>query len=188
MFPALLPVKLCVQMLSHEFDDLLFDIIQGFGNKNGNGLVAAAPFHLWRRDLVATAQQAVMSFLVSSIDALLIEDRLLRKVHGATAMENLLNFRPRLSEEALVIKGSDSANGSKLLIRIKRRGGYATDDLLKLHPGIRPILDLCDGSLSVAEVTQRAGLPQSESRDEQVCTFLRSLWHQGALCFDEPIL
>lgn len=189
MFPALLPVKLCVQMLSHEFDDLLFDIIQGFGNANGNGLVAAAPFHLWRRDLVATAQQAVMSFLVSSIDALLVEDRLLRKVHGSTAMENLRNFRPRLSEEALVItKSGDSANGNSVLIRIKRRGGYATDDLLKLHPGTRPILDLCDGSLSVAEVTKRAGLPQSESRDEQLCAFLRSLWHHGALCFDEPIL
>ena len=189
MFPALLPVKLCVQMLSQKFDDLLFDIIQGFGNENGNGVVAAAPFHLWRRDLVATAQQAMMSFLVSSIDVLLIEDRMLRKVHGSTAMENLLNFRPRLSEEALVIsKGSDSENGNKLLIRIKRRGGYATDDLLKLHPGTRRILDLCDGSLSVAELTQRAGLPESESREAQLCTFLRSLWHQGALCFDEPIL
>jgi tetratricopeptide (TPR) repeat protein len=187
MFPALLPVKLCVQMLSHKFDHLLFDIIQGFGNENGNGLVAAAPFHLWRRDLVATAQQAVMSFLVSSIDALLVEDRLLRKVHGSTAMENLLNFRPRLSEEALVIKKSDSGNGNSVLIRIKRRGGYATDDLLKLHPGTRPILDLCDGSLSVAEVTQRAGLSRSASRDEQLCTFLRSLWHHGALCFDEPL-
>jgi hypothetical protein len=175
-------------MLSREFDELLFDIIQRFGNENGNGIVAAAPFHLWRRDLVATAQQAVMSFLVSSIDTLLVQDRLLRKVHGSIAKENLLNFRPRLSEEALVIKGSDSANGNNVLIRIKRRGGYATDDLLKLHPGTRRILDLCDGSLSVAEVTQHAGLPQSESRDEQLCAFLRSLWHRGALCFDEPVL
>jgi tetratricopeptide (TPR) repeat protein len=188
-FPALLPVKLCVQMVSPKFNHLLFAIIHGFGNEAGNGLVAAAPFHLWRRDLVATAQQAVLSFLVSSIDALLVGDRLLRKVHGSTAVENLLNFRPRLSEEALVItKGaSDSANGSNVLIRIKRRGGYATDDLLKLHPGTGPILDLCDGSLSVAEVTQRAGLPQSDSRDEQLCVFLRSLWHHGALCFDEPV-
>jgi tetratricopeptide (TPR) repeat protein len=188
-FPALLPVKLCVQMLSPKFDDLLFAIIRGFGNDVGNGLVAAAPFHLWRRDLVATAQQAVLSFLVSSIDALLVGDRLLRKVHGSTAVENLLNFRPRLSEEALLIKGgNDSANGSNVLIRIKRRGGYATDDLLKLHPGTRPILDLCDGSLSVAELTQRAGLPQSDNGDEQLCAFLRSLWHRGALCFDEPVI
>lgn len=185
-FPALLPVKLCVQMLSAEFDDLLFELVEGFARKNGHGLAAVAPFHLWRRDLVSTPQQALPSFLVSSIDALLLGNRLLRKDHGSVAMQNLLNFRPRLSEEALLIN-KDSANGKNVLIRIKRRGGYATDDLLKLHPGTRPILDLCDGNLSVAEITKRIAVPNGESGDEQLCAFLRSLWHRGALCFDEPL-
>ena len=186
-FPALLPVKLCVQVLSREFDDLLFELAEGFAKKNGHGLLAVAPFHLWRRDLVSTAQQALPTFVVSSIDVLLLGDRLLRKEHGSAAMENLLNFRPRLSEEALLI-GNDSANGKSVLIRIKRRGGYATDDLLKLHPGTRPILDLCDGNLSVAEITRRIAIPQGQGGDEQLCAFLRSLWHRGALCFDEPML
>ena len=186
-FPALLPVKLCVQVLSREFDDLLFEVVEGFARKNGHGLLAVAPFHLWRRDLVSTAQQALPAFVVSSIDVLLLGDRLLRKEHGPAAMENLLNFRPRLSEEALLI-GNDSANGKSVLIRIKRRGGYATDDLLKLHPGTRPILDLCDGNLSLAEITRRIAVPKGQGGDEQLCAFLRSLWHRGALCFDEPVL
>ena len=185
-FPALLPVKLCVQMLSAEFDDLLFELVEGFARQNGHGLTAVAPFHLLRRDLVSTPQQALPSFLVSSIDALLLGNRLLRKNHGPVAMQNLLNFRPRLSEEALLIN-KDSANGKPVLIRIKRRGGYATDDLLKLHPGTRPILDLCDGNLSVAEITKRIAVPKGEGGDEQLCAFLRSLWHRGALCFDEPM-
>lgn len=186
-FPALLPVKLCVQMLSREFDDLLFDILRGFAGKIGAGLLAVAPFHLWRRDLVGTPEQALMSFLVSSIDVLLLGDRLLHKEHGSTAVENLLNFRPRLSEEALLLKSTGESGNGHVLIRIKRRGGYATDDLLKLHPGTRPILELCDGSLSVAELTECVGIPQSPGRDEQLCAFLRSLWHRGALCFDEPL-
>ena len=182
-FPALLPVKLCVQMLSAEFDASLFALVEGFAKKDGHGLMAVAPFILWRRDLVSTPQQALPSFLVSSIDALLLGDRLLRKDHGAVAMQNLINFRPRLSEEALLIN-KDAAN---VLIRIKRRGGYATDDLLKLHPGTRPILDLCDGNLSVGEITKRIAVPKGEGGDEQLCAFLRSLWHRGALCFDEPV-
>lgn len=181
-YPALIPVRICVQLLSPDFDGLLFDIAQGFARKTGVGVLAAAPFHLWRRDLVTTPQEGVLNFLVSSIDALVLGERLAVKVHGSAGVENLLNFRPRLSEEALLI---DKGASDSLLIRIKRRGGYATDDLLKLHSGTRPILDLCDGSLSVADIMERMASPQG-GRDERVCTFLRNLWHRGALCFDEP--
>lgn len=187
-FPALLAVRVCVQVLSPEFDDFLFDIVRAFARKTGVGMLAAAPFHLWRRDLAVMPQQGLLNFLVSSIDALALGDRVVLKVHGSTGVENLLDFRPRLSEEALIIKkgAGNSPGGGAILIRIKRRGGYATDDMLKLHPGTSTILDLCDGSLSVAQVMERISGPWPAGRDERVSTFLRSLWRRGALCFDEP--
>lgn len=180
-FPALLPVRICVQVLSPRFDGYLHDVLHGFARETGVGMLAVAPFHLWRRDLATTPQDGLSHFLVSSIDALVLGERLLSKVHGSTGIENLLNFRPRLSEEALVYQGANDS----ILIRIKRRGGYATDDLLKLHSGTRPILDLCDGKLSVADVVGRLAGPLGR-QDERVCAFLRDLWHRGALCFDEP--
>jgi hypothetical protein len=136
-----------------------------------------------------TPAQALSAFLVSSIDTLVLGDRLLSKVHGSIGIENLLSFRPRISEEALVLaSGSGSANGGHILIRIKRRGGYATDELLKLHAGTKGILDLCDGNLSVAEVVKRLGAQQPNVNDQNVCEFLRTLWRRGALCFDEPVV
>jgi tetratricopeptide (TPR) repeat protein len=188
-FAALMPVRISAQVLSPEYDGLLCDVVQRFAEKTGTGLVAVAPFHLWRRDLVMTPAQALSAFLVSSIDTLVLGDRLLSKVHGSIGIENLLSFRPRISEEALVLaSGSGSANGGHILIRIKRRGGYATDELLKLHAGTKGILDLCDGNLSVAEVVKRLGAQQPNVNDQNVCEFLRTLWRRGALCFDEPVV
>ena len=186
-FAALMPVRISAQVLSPEFDGLLFAVLQRFAEESGTGLIAVAPFHLWRRDLVTTPQQALFTFLVSSIDSLVLGERLLSKVHGAVGIENLQSFRPRISEEALVLENRlDSANGGHILIRIKRRGGYATDELLKLHPGTMAILDLCDGSLSVAELVRQIGAQQSGVSNQSVCEFLRNLWRRGALCFDEP--
>jgi len=188
-FAALMPVRISVQVLSSEYDGLLFDVLERFAQKTGTGLVAVAPFHLWRRDLVMNPAQALSAFLVSSIDSMVLGERLLSKVHGSVGIENLLSFRPRISEEALVLRsGADSANGGHILIRIKRRGGYATDELLKLHSGTRGILDLCDGSLSVADVIKQIGAQQSNMNDQNVCEFLRTLWRRGALCFDEPVV
>lgn len=180
-FPALIPIRICVQMLSPDFDGYLHDVLRGFASETGVGMLAVAPFHLWRRDLATTPRDGLLHFLVSSIDAFALGDRLLFKAHGSTGVENLLNFRPRLSEEAFVYSGANDS----ILVRIKRRGGYATDDLLKLHSGTRPILDLCDGSLSVADVMGRMSGPLGR-QDERICAFLRDLWRRGALCFDEP--
>jgi tetratricopeptide (TPR) repeat protein len=186
---ALMPVRISAQVLSPEYDGLLFDVVERFAQKKGTGLVAVAPFHLWRRDLAMTPAQGLSAFLVSSIDTLVLGDRLLSKVHGAVGVENLQSFRPRISEEALVLRsGAGSANGDHILIRIKRRGGYATDELLKLHSGTNVILDLCDGNLSVAEVVKRVGAQQPNVTNKNVCEFLRNLWRRGALCFDEPVV
>lgn len=188
-YAALMPVRISAQVLSAEYDGLLFDVVERFAQKTGTGLVAVAPFHLWRRDLVMTPAQGLSAFLVSSIDSMVLGDRLLSKVHGSVGIENLQSFRPRISEEALVLRtGADSANGGHILIRIKRRGGYATDELLKLHAGTKGIIDLCDGNLSVAEVVKRVGAQQPNVNDQNVCEFLRTLWRRGALCFDEPVV
>lgn len=189
-FAGLLPVGLGVQVLSPELDGLLFELTREFAARTGVGLLAAAPFHLWRRDLALTPRDGLSSFLVSSLDLLVLGDRLLCKTHGPTAAENLHGFRPRLSEEALVFPRPDDDPGGALLIRIKRRGGYATDDLLKLRAEVQPLLALCNGRLSIGDILQQAAPEQQAGvgAAERICGFLRDLWRRGALCFDEPAI
>jgi tetratricopeptide (TPR) repeat protein len=186
---ALLPVGLCAQLLSPRFDGFLHEVAQGFAARTGVALLAAAPFHLWRRDLAVTPRQGLASFLASSLDLLVLGDRLLAKAHGAAAAENLRGFRPRLSEEALVFPpGAGGEAGDSVLIRIKRRGGFATDDLLKLRPETRPLIELCDGRRTVGDIVRQTvrGGPAAPQAEERLCGFLRELWRRGALCFDDP--
>jgi hypothetical protein len=182
---ALLPVQLAVQVLSPRFDGLVCEVVQGFAARTGVPIAAAVPFHLWRRDLADSPRRAVTTFLVGSADALVLGERLLVKVHGTASVENLRDFRPRLSEEALVFTGRSGGAEPSLLIRIKRRGGYATDDLLKLNPATRPLLDLCDGRRTVAEIARLAG-PGHGRGLAQIGGFLRELWRRGALSLDDP--
>ncbi len=182
---ALLPVQAAVQVLSPRFDGLVHEVLKGFAERTGVPVAAAVPFHLWRRDLADTPRRALTTFLIGSADRLVLGDRLLVKAHGATAVENLRPFRPRLSEEALVFSGRTGGEEASLLIRIKRRGGYATDDLLKLHPKSRPLLDLCDGRRTVDEIA-RLVAGERTSGAARLGGFLRDLWRRGALCFDDP--
>jgi tetratricopeptide (TPR) repeat protein len=187
--PGILPLRACVQVLSSAADGQLQEVLQAFSDRTGIGLLGVIPYHLWRNDLIITAEQGLNAFLVTSIDAFVLGDRLIVKEQGAAAAANLLAFHPRLSEEALVVDGSADrqANGT-FLIRIKRRGGYATDDLLRLRVEVRPIVELCDGSLTVSQIVARASqaLPAIQGLEVQVCSLLRTLWRQGALCFDPP--
>lgn len=182
---ALLPVQIAVQVLSPRFDGPICEVVRGFAARTGVPIVAAIPFHLWRRDLADTPRRAVATFLVGSADALVLGDRLLVKAHGSASVENLRDFRPRLSEEALVFGGRPGREEPSLLIRIKRRGGYATDDLLRLNPATRPLLDLCDGRRTVAEIARLAD-PGHDQGLARIGGFLRELWRRGALSLDEP--
>jgi predicted Zn-dependent peptidase len=52
----------------------------------------------------------------------------------------------------------------------------------------RAALDLCDGRHTVEELDRLQ--PQREpggAGDARICTFLRTLWQRGALCFDEAM-
>jgi tetratricopeptide (TPR) repeat protein len=181
--PGLVPVGLNVQVVSQASDGVLHRILTAFADRSGVPLLGVAPFHLWRGDLVVTAQQALLDFLITSVDRLYLSGRVVEKIHGPAAIQNIAEYRPRLSEEALVFE-----NGGACLIRIKRRGGYATDQVLKLHADTRPIIDRCDGSRSVgallASLTRAAALTSPQG--ERLASLLRGLWRHGALCFDPP--
>jgi hypothetical protein len=138
---------------------------------------------------VITAEQGLNAFLVTSIDALVLGDQLIIKEQGAAATANLLLFHPRLSEEAFVFDGPASAQETgTFMIRIKRRGGYATDDLLKLRKEVRPIIELCNGTLTVSQIVERVShvFTVTQGLEAQICSLLRTLWRRGALCFDPP--
>lgn len=183
---ALVPVCLGVRVVSPELDPFLARMLETFAENTGVPLLAAAPFHLWRCDLATTPESALHAFQLSSIDRLVLGGSLLAKAHGATAIENLLELRPRLSEEAAVVEPIEPEADPAVLIRIKRRGGYATDQMLKLHPRTRGIVELCDGTRSVAELVAQLAHDRPMPRAEagRVGAFLRELWRQGALCFD----
>jgi hypothetical protein len=174
-----------VQIVSEESDGVLHRILTAFADRTGLPLLGVAPFHLWRRDLARTAGESLTDFLVSSLDILYLAGRVFEKAHGPTAVQNIASYRPRLSEETVVFD-----SGGSCLIRIKRRGGYATDLVLKLHRDARAIVDLCDGSRDVsqllAHLTRGASLVSPHG--ERLAQLLRGLWRHGALCLDPPVL
>jgi hypothetical protein len=173
-----------VQLLDDRLDGPLYDVLHEYAALTGIPVLAVAPFHLWRRDLVTTARDAIYSFAVSSIDTLCVNGKLFVKKHGAIAPENVQPFRPRLSEEALVLRADDGA----LIVRILRRGGYATDTMLKLNGHCETLLKQFDGSNSVADIVAAGSRVGSDRAKAllNVSTFVRDLWTNGALCLDPP--
>lgn len=185
--PALVPVRIRLQVLLPEFDGIIFNLLQAFAERSRTGVLAAVPFHLRERDLAITPQKAISSYLVSSIDCLVLGDSLLRKVYGITADENLLPFRPRLSKHAAILEKSNNAeeqNTFMIMIRI-----WAYHSCMRLHDETRAILNLCDGKRSVADIahhleTEFEGIPNWKA---DVSSFFRNLWRNGAIIFEEPI-
>lgn len=184
---ALSPYGSRVQVLSSEFDGLLFEILQEFAQRTGTGVLAALPFHLRGRDLAITPSKAMSAYLVSSIDLLVLGERLLAKRWGATAEQNLLPFRPRLSRSASIFRktGDEEQDSFLLLVRT-----WSFHNYLKLRREMRSVIDLCDGQHTVADIVRQSedGLLQPNARHEQhVCAFLRKLARQCAIVYDDPV-
>jgi tetratricopeptide (TPR) repeat protein len=183
---ALLPYRVRMQVLSPDFDGFLFEILQAFARRTGVQVLAAAPFHLRGRDLSVTPEKALESYLVSSIDYLALGQQLLAKTHGATAAENLMPFHPRLSQHASIV---DETAEQKETFLIKVRT-WPSPNYLRLRREMRPLLNLCDGRRSVAEVASQLNPKGNDDSDDshRIHNFLRDLWRHGAICFDAPVL
>jgi tetratricopeptide (TPR) repeat protein len=184
---ALVPYRSRVQVLSHEFDGLLFEILTEFAQRTGIGVLAAVPFHTRGRDLAVSAVKASSAFLISSIDHLVLGERLLTKTWGPAADENILPFRPRLSRNASIFRKAGVEETDKFLLLVRT---WSFHNYLRLHREMRPILDLCDGQRSVAEIVHQmeAGLPPDSQLEQRVCAFLRKLGRQSAIVFDDPLV
>ncbi len=194
--PGIFPIQTRVQVLDPEFDGLLYDIAAGFDERTGCGVLAASPFHLLGRpDLAADPRQAVYDFLISSSDALLLGDRLLVKRRRDGRQQDLLPFRPHLNglswrvvaREASLAAGSASRGGDALFLHSHAPG--ASRQLIRVRNELIPLLEMCNGKSSVEEILQRAHglqLIPSPKASDALGGFLRRLWLQGILCFDDP--
>lgn len=192
-YPGLVPVRMRVQVLHPEVDELLHAVLRAFAARSGELLIAAEPFHLRGFDLAASPEAALHAFLTSSADLLVLGDRPLRKPHGPAADSNILPFRPRLSENAFLIDHPQLVDQAEVgaghyLVRVRSAGGYTADSVLRLKSGTRPILDLCDGSRSVSEIVRglQGGTQPRENVAAQVCGFLRRLQREQVIWFDLP--
>jgi hypothetical protein len=172
------PIRLRLQVLSGELDGELFELLSDFAGRTGVGLLGAAPFHLRMRDLPSTPDRAVAAFLVTSADLLLLDDRLYAKTHGADSDRNLRPFRPRLARQAEIEPQRDGT--LRAVVR-----GWAYSRAFRLRPELRPLLDLCDGRLTLAEILGRPEVERLGSPD-QVCGLLRGLWRHQVIVFDDP--
>jgi tetratricopeptide (TPR) repeat protein len=187
--PGIFPVQTRVQVLDPELDGLLHRIVASFADRTGCGALTASPFHLLGRpDLAADPREAVHDFLISSGDALLLGDRLLVKRHGAGAIRNLLPFRPNLNGLTWWSGGRETAGGgSGLFLRSHASG--ALRQVIKVRRELTPIVEMCDGELTVGEILEHARelrLVDGNKADDALCGFLRRLWLKGILCFDDP--
>lgn len=183
--PAVVPIRLRLQVLDSGFDGLLHDILEAFKARTGLGLMAALPFALQGRDAAANPEQACCAFLISSIDLLVLEDRAWSKAYGSTAAVNLRAFRPRLSQWAFTVEREND-----VVIRIKSRGGYANGKVFRVRSAMRELLEACDGETSVREIVGRleGRLGVGEQLERQVGDFLRQLWRRGIIRFGDPDL
>ena len=150
-------------------------------------MLAAVPFHLRGRDLAVTAPQALSAFLISSVDQLLFADRLLAKTWGVDAAENILRFRPRLSRNASIFRKARDDDAETFLVLVR---AWSFHNYLRLHRRMRPVLDLCDGRRSVADIVRELerDAPADARLEQRTCDFFRKLWRQGAVVFDDPLV
>lgn len=187
--PGIFPVQTRVQVLDPELDGLLHRIVASFADRTGCGVLTASPFHLLGRpDLAADPREAVHDFLISSGDALLLGDRLLVKQHGAGALKNLLPFRPNLNGLAWRSGGGETTGGGNALF-LRSHASGASRHLIKVRRELTPIVEMCDGELTIGEILERARelrLIRSTKDGDALCGFLRRLWLKGILCFDDP--
>lgn len=177
------PIGLRVQVVDRRFDGWLADLVAAFAAAAGVPLLAAAPFHLRGHDLPATAERACAAFLLSSLDLLALDDELVEKVHGAAAAENLDAYRPRLARGTLMLDRLPGHDGDDSVFLVQRMWAYRS--CLKLDRRIRPVLDLCTGEASVAEIRARSAEEAIDPRG--VGELLRQLWRRGALVFGDPV-
>ncbi len=183
--PALGPYRVRFQLLTAESDSFLHRILTAFAERSGIPALAVVPFHLRRRILPSTPEQAVNAFLASPIDHLALGDRLLSKRHGAHGAENLLPFRPRLSFQASVLEPVDDT-ADNFHIRI-RNFAYQSD--VKLRRELRPLIELSDGQCSIADILDHLTdhFPTADAAwRRQACDLYRKLWRQGAITFRAP--
>ncbi|MEM9557514.1 MAG: hypothetical protein AAGC60_24860 [Acidobacteriota bacterium] len=194
-FPGIFPIQTRVQVLDPEFDGLLHQIVDGFAERTGCGFVTASPFHLLGRpDLASDPAEAVHDFLISSSDALLLGDRLLMKRLGAMRRQNLLPFRPNLNGLSWRVVTREAslardASGGRDALFLHSHAPGASRQLIKVRSELVPLLEMCNGKSSVEEIVERAHHLQLIARPEAsdaLCGFLRQLWLQGILCFDDP--
>jgi tetratricopeptide (TPR) repeat protein len=181
---GLVPFHLRVQVMAADFDGFLFEVLAEFAARTGIAALAVIPFHLRRRPLAQTPERAVVTFLASSVDYLVLDDRLLEKPHGARSEKNLLRFRPALAEQASIVEPASGEDTFRLRIRVATQTSE-----LQLRGELLPLLRLCDGQSTVAGLVDQLDrdLDSPPDLEGQVCGFLRQLWHHGAIHLGEPV-
>jgi hypothetical protein len=95
-------------------------------------------------------------------------------------------FRPRLSQHASIVDET-AEQKETFLIQVRT---WPYPNYLRLRSEMRPLLNLCDGQRSMAEVASQlnAGGESGANDSQRVHKFLRDLWRRGAICFDAPVL
>ncbi len=181
---ALAPYHLRAQVSDPKVHRMHHEILQALEAHKGLGAVASIAFMVFGWDLATDPAAAIESFLLSSVDLLVLGDQVFEKVHGAEAAANLLPFKPRLSIKASIVAQRDGASTEpSFLLSVRSSTARKT---FKLNRATRPILDLCDGTRTVTEIIEslRLGYPEDVDLIAQVGRFLRTLHRGNAICFE----
>jgi hypothetical protein len=184
--PALAAHRLRAQVLSRAHDGRLFEILEAFERQTGVGVLGAIAFCVFGWDVADEPRRAIESFLVSSVDHLLLDGVLLGKAAGREAPQNLLPFRPRLSMRAQMLDGTGAGSAKPVVVSVRSWTGRR--QLMRMNAEIRPILALCDGNRTVAEIVDRVrgSFPAGGDLSNQVGGLLRTLHRRRAVCFVAP--
>jgi carbamoyltransferase len=171
-----------VQTVARDTNPRYWELLRTFGDRAGVSVLLNTSFNNHAEPIVNSARDAVVCFLTTDLNALVIGDWLIRKrVADPDAWQQL---RVRLPEAVALSAERDACrhNGSDWMyqVRFAHHHGRSTQISLNCYR----LLAEADGELSIGDFSRRA--EQSAAETEDLVSELRSLWSDRFVELDPP--
>lgn len=157
-----------IQTVGRDTNPRYWQLLYSFGDRTGVPVLLNTSFNNHAEPIVDSARDAVVCFLTTELNALVIGDWLIRK--RGTATEAWLRLGVRLAQAVVLATERDAHGHSGCQIRFAHHHGRSTE----ISPHCHRLLADADGQRTVGDLIRRHG--QSAAETEELVVELRSLW------------
>jgi predicted NodU family carbamoyl transferase len=159
-----------IQIIDPRTNQRFYDLVAKFGELTGTPVLLNTSFNNNAEPIVQTVQDALTCFLTTELDALVVEDFLVRRRPGRSlAFDGLApKFRPttRLTKRVRMTKAGVREVTYEIFL------DHPNGPLAQLSPTVFALLETADGVRSVQSLAGPAGVSDEMRRD------LYDLWQQ----------